>query len=88
MIFFSFSFKQICYKWFQLKFAADTSRHYQPLPIIKNVIDSMAYAKLVRNTELTRTGIEDISDILSDNIIFLLASTDNCWHVLVIGGSK
>ncbi|KAH9795279.1 Beta-hexosaminidase 3 [Citrus sinensis] len=24
----------------------DTSRHYQPLPIIKNVIDSMAYAKL------------------------------------------
>lgn len=24
----------------------DTSRHYQPLPVIKNVIDSMAYAKL------------------------------------------
>ncbi|KAH9746944.1 Beta-hexosaminidase 3 [Citrus sinensis] len=29
----------------QLQFP-DTSRHYQPLPIIKNVIDSMAYAKL------------------------------------------
>ncbi|KAJ8450558.1 hypothetical protein Cgig2_020195 [Carnegiea gigantea] len=26
----------------------DTSRHYLPLPVIKNVIDSMTYAKLVR----------------------------------------
>ncbi|KAF8391747.1 hypothetical protein HHK36_021981 [Tetracentron sinense] len=25
---------------------ADTSRHYQPLPMIKNVIDAMAYTKL------------------------------------------
>lgn len=29
---------------------ADTSRHYQPLPVIKKVIDSMTYAKLVSNT--------------------------------------
>ncbi|KAL7228086.1 hypothetical protein ACSBR2_006918 [Camellia fascicularis] len=32
----------------------DTSRHYQPLPMIKKVIDSMAYAKLIPNLSLWR----------------------------------
>lgn len=27
--------------------ATDTSRHYLPLPVMKNVIDSMTYTKLV-----------------------------------------
>lgn len=28
---------------------ADTSRHYQPVNLIKQVLESMSYAKLVRN---------------------------------------
>ncbi|KAK4487878.1 hypothetical protein RD792_003616 [Penstemon davidsonii] len=32
----------------------DTSRHYQPLPVIKKVIDSMTYAKLIHSLSLLR----------------------------------
>lgn len=34
---------------------ADTSRHYLPLPIVKSVIDSMTYAKLVCNALIYST---------------------------------
>ncbi|GLT30302.1 hypothetical protein SLA2020_051070 [Shorea laevis] len=35
----------------------DTCCHYLPLPIIKNVIDSMTYAKLICNIILTNIAL-------------------------------
>lgn len=44
----------------------DTSRHYQPLLMIKKVIDSMSYAKLVRNLEVASFLHVSFSDIYSE----------------------
>jgi hypothetical protein len=39
---------------FQTNFFTDTSRHYLPVPVIKGVIDSMTFSKLVRFRVSTR----------------------------------
>ena len=47
---------------------ADTSRHYLPLPVIKKVIDSMSYAKLVCNALMTNFNWNISSPPLFDQV--------------------
>ena len=40
--------RMLKHDFFYLSIFADTSRHYLPIDVIKQIIESMSYAKLVR----------------------------------------